>query len=139
MADSTLALTESLIARRSLTPDDAGCCELIGARLAPLGFKLEYLNAEGVTNLWATRGSTGPLVVLAGHTDMGTHLFDTHSAPVCDEVWNLFAHTIARMPGVPVLIEWDEDIPEFARLEAEAAAADRVAGAARTGASKEVA
>ncbi len=70
MADSTLALTESLIARRSLTPDDAGCCELIGARLARLGFTLEYLNAEGVTNLWATRGSGAPLVVLAGHTDI---------------------------------------------------------------------
>ncbi len=70
MADSTLALTESLIARRSLTPDDAGCCELIGARLARLGFTLESLDAEGVTNLWATRGSGAPLVVLAGHTDI---------------------------------------------------------------------
>lgn len=68
---------------------------------------------------------------LAGHTDMGTHLFDTHSAPVCDEVWDLFAHTVARMPGVPVLIEWDEDIPAFSRLEEEAAAADRIAKAAR--------
>jgi uncharacterized protein (UPF0276 family) len=68
---------------------------------------------------------------LAGHTDMGTHLFDTHSAPVSGDVWDLFAHTIARMPGVPVLIEWDEDVPEFARLEEEAAAADRIAKAAR--------
>jgi succinyl-diaminopimelate desuccinylase len=68
--DPTLALAESLIARPSLTPDDAGCCELIGARLAKLGFALEYLNAEGVTNLWATRGAGAPLVVLAGHTDV---------------------------------------------------------------------
>lgn len=60
---------------------------------------------------------------LAGHTDMGTHLFDTHSAPVCDDVWELFAHTIARLPGVPVLVEWDAEIPPFARLEAEAAKA----------------
>ena len=71
---SVLELTRELISRRSLTPDDAGCCEVIGARLARLGFKLEYLNAEGVTNLWATRsptgGSGGPLVVLAGHTDI---------------------------------------------------------------------
>jgi succinyl-diaminopimelate desuccinylase len=65
-----LELTRQLIARRSLTPDDAGCCELIGARLSRLGFKLEYLNAEGVTNLWATRGNGGPLVILAGHTDI---------------------------------------------------------------------
>jgi len=75
MADgAVLALTRELIARRSLTPDDAGCCALIGARLEKLGFTLEYLNAEGVTNLWATRsgggGAAGPLVVLAGHTDI---------------------------------------------------------------------
>ncbi|MGH8443298.1 MAG: succinyl-diaminopimelate desuccinylase [Nevskiaceae bacterium] len=70
MPDSTLALTESLIARRSLTPDDAGCCELIGARLGKIGFKLEFLNADGVTNLWATRGAGAPVVVLAGHTDI---------------------------------------------------------------------
>lgn len=71
MADSSvLALTQELIARRSLTPDDAGCCALIGARLERLGFRLEWLNAEGVTNLWATRGSAGPLAILAGHTDV---------------------------------------------------------------------
>jgi succinyl-diaminopimelate desuccinylase len=71
MADgSVLALTQELIARRSLTPDDAGCCALIGARLEKLGFTLEYLNTEGVTNLWATRGHGGPLVILAGHTDI---------------------------------------------------------------------
>jgi uncharacterized protein len=67
---------------------------------------------------------------LAGHTDLGTHLFDTHSAPVCDDVWDLFAQTIARLPGVPVLIEWDAEIPEYARLEAEAATASAVARAA---------
>ena len=67
MSNPTLALAESLISRRSLTPDDAGCCELIGARLAQAGFALEYLNAQGVTNLWATRGSVPPgAVVVAG-------------------------------------------------------------------------
>lgn len=65
-----LALTQALIARRSLTPDDAGCCALIGERLAALGFELEWLNAEGITNLWATFGREGPLLVLAGHTDV---------------------------------------------------------------------
>ncbi|MFN2428130.1 MAG: DUF692 domain-containing protein, partial [Candidatus Binatia bacterium] len=70
-------------------------------------------------------------VHLAGHTDLGTHLFDTHSAPVCDEVWQLFEHAIGRLPGVPVLIEWDAEIPEFARLEAEAAKAAQVAARAR--------
>ena len=65
-----LELTRALIARRSLTPDDAGCCELIGSRLSKLGFKLEWMNREGVTNLWATLGSGAPLMVLAGHTDV---------------------------------------------------------------------
>ncbi|MDB5976699.1 MAG: succinyl-diaminopimelate desuccinylase, partial [Nevskia sp.] len=59
-----------LIARRSLTPDDAGCCAVIGMRLEKLGFSLEWLNQEGVTNLWATFGDSGPLAVLAGHTDV---------------------------------------------------------------------
>jgi len=91
LADSTLVLTESLIARRSLTPDDAGCCELIGARLAKAGFKLEYLNAEGVTNLWATRGDAGPLVVLAGHTDI------VPSGP--REAWNTDPFAPSRVDG----------------------------------------
>ncbi|MCX7069696.1 MAG: succinyl-diaminopimelate desuccinylase [Gammaproteobacteria bacterium] len=65
-----LELTRALIARRSLTPDDAGCCQLMADRLAALGFRIEWINAEGITNLWATRGSDGPLLVLAGHTDV---------------------------------------------------------------------
>lgn len=70
MDSQTLELARALIACRSLTPDDAGCCELIGARLTKLGFKLEYLNKNGVTNLWATLGSGAPLMILAGHTDV---------------------------------------------------------------------
>jgi succinyl-diaminopimelate desuccinylase len=65
-----LNLTCDQIMRRSLTPDDAGCCQLIGERLSRLGFKFEWLNAEGVTNLWATLGSGGPLMIFAGHTDV---------------------------------------------------------------------
>lgn len=57
---------------------------------------------------------------LAGFTDCGTHLFDTHSRPVDPRVWCLFRRAIARLPGVPVLLEWDEDIPSFSTLEAEA-------------------
>ena len=69
-ASPVLDLLQQLIARRSLTPDDAGCCELIGERLKKLGFTLEYIDAGGVTNLWATAGSGGPLMILAGHTDV---------------------------------------------------------------------
>ena len=59
-------------------------------------------------------------VHLAGYTDMGTHLFDTHSKPVYPAVWDLFSTLIARAPDLPVLIEWDDDIPEFPQLEEEA-------------------
>ncbi|WP_447968547.1 MNIO family bufferin maturase [Nitrospira sp. M1] len=63
---------------------------------------------------------------LAGYTDMGTYLFDTHSKPVYPEVWELFSKLIARAPDIPVLIEWDDDIPEFSVLEQEAHKATRI-------------
>jgi len=66
--DPTLDLARALIARPSLTPDDAGCQSLLMERLAPLGFRFETLVSNGVTNLWARRGSARPLVCLAGHT-----------------------------------------------------------------------
>jgi succinyl-diaminopimelate desuccinylase len=53
-----------------VTPDDAGCQELIQQELAPLGFRFETVVRNGVTNLWARRGDAGPLVCLAGHTDV---------------------------------------------------------------------
>ncbi|MDN5873348.1 MAG: succinyl-diaminopimelate desuccinylase [Sinobacteraceae bacterium] len=65
-----LPFLQALVARRSLTPDDAGCCELIGERLQKLGFQCERLDAEGVTNLWATHGTGAPLLIFAGHTDV---------------------------------------------------------------------
>ena len=68
--DPTIALTRALIARRSVTPDDAGCQELIRRELEPLGFACETLVCNGVTNLWARRGKARPLVCLAGHTDV---------------------------------------------------------------------
>src|SRR5204862_2641846 len=66
----TLALTRTLIERRSLTPEDAGCQELIAARLVPLGFRAEPLQSNGVANLWLRRGEARPLVCFAGHTDV---------------------------------------------------------------------
>jgi succinyl-diaminopimelate desuccinylase len=65
-------LTEALISKRSVTPDDAGCQDLIGQRLDALGFQCETLAANGTTNLWAERdgGRPGPLFVFAGHTDV---------------------------------------------------------------------
>ena len=74
----TLQLAEQLISRRSVTPDDGACQELIGARLAALGFACETLlhgpAPARVTNLWAVRrgsqGTAGKLLVFAGHTDV---------------------------------------------------------------------
>jgi len=66
----TLELTRNLIARSSVTPEDAGCLELIAARLAPLGFVCERIDGGGVSNLWARRGTARPLIVFAGHTDV---------------------------------------------------------------------
>jgi len=66
----TLALTRALIERRSLTPDDAGCQEMIAARLSRVGFRAETIMANGVTNVWLRRGTARPLVCLAGHTDV---------------------------------------------------------------------
>ena len=68
--DSTLVLAEQLISRRSQTPDDAGCMALISARLQRIGFVCESLDRAGVTNLWARRGTGGPLFCFAGHTDV---------------------------------------------------------------------
>ena len=70
MSDPTLALARQIIACHSVTPDDAGCMEIITERLKPLGFNIEFINRNGVTNLWARRGTVKPLFVFAGHTDV---------------------------------------------------------------------
>ena len=67
---ATLALTQALIARRSVTPADDTCQQLIIERLNAVGFVCETLQCGEVTNLWARRGSTAPLLVFAGHTDV---------------------------------------------------------------------
>lgn len=70
MSDPTLALATALLARASVTPADGGCMDLIAERLAPLGFKAEFIKRGGVTNLWARRGTAKPLFCFAGHTDV---------------------------------------------------------------------
>ena len=77
---ATLALAEQLISRASVTPDDAGCQDLIAARLKPLGFELETITSGPehfrVHNLWAKRkvqdslASSATTLVWAGHTDV---------------------------------------------------------------------
>ncbi len=70
MPSSTLSLAKALIARRSLTPDDAGCQEILIERLKALGFKIESMRFGNVDNLWARRGTSGPVLCFAGHTDV---------------------------------------------------------------------
>jgi len=69
MAD-TLALTQDLIARNSVTPADAGCQAAMCSRLAAAGFEIERLPYGNVQNFWATFGQDGPVLCFAGHTDV---------------------------------------------------------------------
>ncbi len=70
MSDPTLEVAKALIGRSSVTPEDGGCCDLFAERLRALGFTIEFINRNSVTNLWARRGTTAPLFVFAGHTDV---------------------------------------------------------------------
>ncbi|PPT57673.1 succinyl-diaminopimelate desuccinylase [Xanthomonas arboricola] len=70
MTSDVLQLTCELIARASVTPDDAGCQALLAQRLEAAGFACEHLRLGQVDNLWATHGSGAPVLVLLGHTDV---------------------------------------------------------------------
>ena len=63
---------------------------------------------------------------LAGYEDKGTHILDTHSRPVSDPVWELFKKAVNHVGDIPVLIEWDNDIPPLARVMQEAAKAQKI-------------
>src|SRR5262245_3093641 len=65
-----LELAKELIARRSVTPEDGGCQEVLARRLEAAGFRCEPMKFNAVTNLWARRGSGHPVVCFAGHTDV---------------------------------------------------------------------
>ncbi|MED5620608.1 MNIO family bufferin maturase [Ideonella sp. BN130291] len=64
---------------------------------------------------------------LAGHQDHGDHLVDTHDAPVCDAVWDLYGYTVQRLGGVPTMIERDDHIPPLDELVAELDRARQIA------------
>ncbi len=66
----TLSLTQQLIARRSVSPEDAGCLDLLAEKLTPLGFRCERIDRGATANLWARRGTAAPVVCFAGHTDV---------------------------------------------------------------------
>lgn len=70
MNHPTIELAQELISRQSITPEDAGCQDLMIRRLQKLGFSIERLHFEDTLNFWARRGSEGPVLGFAGHTDV---------------------------------------------------------------------
>ncbi len=68
--EPTVDLLCELVRRRSVTPEDAGCQDLMRERLEPLGFRCETTQCNDVTNLWARRGDASPVLCFAGHTDV---------------------------------------------------------------------
>ncbi|MET0094894.1 MAG: M20/M25/M40 family metallo-hydrolase, partial [Sedimenticola sp.] len=76
----TLDLAIDLISRRSITPEDAGCQDVMIRRLEAIGFNIELMPFGEVENFWARRGTEGPLLAFAGHTDV--------VPPGRSEAWN---------------------------------------------------
>ncbi|HEY8088564.1 MAG TPA: DUF692 family multinuclear iron-containing protein, partial [Polyangiaceae bacterium] len=76
---------------------------------------------------------------VAGHADRGLYLLDTHGDHVKGEVWDLYRRAIRRCGAVSTLVEWDEDIPEWEVLAAEAEKARAVRSEVLGGANTEVA
>lgn len=99
----TLALASELIRCPSLTPTDAGCQELLSSRLQKLGFSIERLPYDDVTNLWARHGTDAPLLCFAGHTDVVPTgpLSAWHSDPFKPEIRDglLYGRGAADMKG----------------------------------------
>lgn len=99
----TLALTCQLIERASVTPEDADCQQLLMQRLSAIGFECRPMPFGDVKNVWAIRGSAGPLFCFAGHTDV-VPSGDTahwHSAPFTPTIKGdlLYGRGAADMKG----------------------------------------
>jgi uncharacterized protein (UPF0276 family) len=65
---------------------------------------------------------------LAGHTDKGSYLLDTHVGPVPESVWELYRYAVKRFGTIPTLIEWDDAVPEYDVVAAEASRAAKEEG-----------
>ncbi|MEX1237445.1 MAG: M20/M25/M40 family metallo-hydrolase, partial [Pseudomonadales bacterium] len=68
--EATVELARQLISKTSVSPNDGGCQQLIADYLADLGFSIEHLPFEDVSNIWAVRGASQPILAFAGHTDV---------------------------------------------------------------------
>jgi len=91
---STLDFARNLIRQPSVTPDDAGCQDLIAEALQPAGFKAEFLTYGEVRNVWLRRGQVDPLLVFAGHTDVVPTgpIEQWHYPPFCATVQDGILH-----------------------------------------------
>jgi len=94
MESETLNLLSTLIAKPSITPDDAGCQQLLIERLSTIGFECETMTFGDVTNLWARRGQSSPLLAFIGHTDVVPTgpLDEWHSDPFKPEIRDGFLY-----------------------------------------------
>jgi len=100
---TTLALAEALIARASVSPEDNGCQQLLATQLQALGFTVEHMPFGAVSNLWARRGTGGPLFCFAGHTDVvpAGNSAEWHTEPYTPTIQGgfLFGRGAADMKG----------------------------------------
>ena len=110
------------------------------ARRADCGLLLDVNNVyvSSTNHGWDAQGYLAAMPVervaqihLAGHSDHGTHLLDTHDHPVCEAVWQLYGEAIARFGVVSTMIERDDDIPALGELIGELDRARDIAGVAR--------
>ncbi|WP_095506122.1 succinyl-diaminopimelate desuccinylase [Paraferrimonas sedimenticola] len=103
MRQDVLALAIELIDRASVTPEDAGCQPLMAKRLSKVGFDIESMVFHDTTNMWARRGSMGPVFCFAGHTDVvpAGDLSLWHSDPFKSEIRDgyLYGRGAADMKG----------------------------------------
>ena len=109
MDSATLKLVKSLIEIPSVTPDDGGCQQILIEHLSRIGFECETLEFGAVTNLWARRGASSPLLAFAGHTDVVPTgpLEEWHSDPFKAEIRNgfLFGRGAADMKsGIAAMV-----------------------------------
>lgn len=136
-----IAHVQERLGRRLLVENVAAYFRFDGAPMAECEFVAEVARRSGcallldVNNVWVNAVNHGfdPLaylealpadgvleIHLAGHEARASGLVDTHSRPVCDEVWTLFRAALERFGARPTLIEWDNDIPALDVLLAEA-------------------
>jgi len=82
---NTIELTQALLKKVSLTPEDAGCMDLMADYLQQRGFNIEWMNFGHTKKLWARRGTSAPVFAFAGHTDVvPTGTLTQRDTPPCE-------------------------------------------------------